>query len=139
MKTIKERISVPVDEYTSPCDAWAEKDESIIEVYKKMTDGGYRHMPVLENGKPVGIISSRDLYIIDQISESARSISAGMIMTDSPYTVMVGTPLEDVAYDMSNQKIGSAIVVNPEGKVEGIFTTTDALNALVEILRGEFS
>lgn len=139
MSTIKDRISVPVDEYTSPCDGWVSEDESVTSVHKKMTEGGYRHMPVLNNGKPVGIISTRDLYLLDQISETASDVTAGMLMTETPFTVITGTPLEEVAYEMSSRKIGSAMVVNPEGEIEGIFTTTDALNALVEILRGELA
>lgn len=138
MATIKDRISVPVDEYTSPCDTWVDKNESIADVYKKMSEGGYRHIPVLDGSKPIGIISSRDLYVLDQVNEAADNITAGMLMTDMPYTAVVGTPMEEVAYEMSSRKIGSAIIVNGEGKIEGIFTTTDALNALVEILRGEY-
>ena len=37
---------------------------------------------------------------------------------------------------MSKQKIGSA-VVSDHNEIVGIFTSTDALNALVEILRGQ--
>jgi predicted transcriptional regulator len=38
---------------------------------------------------------------------------------------------------MSSKKLGSLIVTNSSGDVSGIFTNTDALNALVEVLRGE--
>jgi CBS domain-containing protein len=39
-----------------------------------------------------------------------------------------------VAYRLSKEKKGSAIVLDLEERLYGIFTTTDALNALVEIV-----
>ena len=36
-------------------------DESIIDVLEKMSEGRFRHMPVLENGRLVGIVSSGDV------------------------------------------------------------------------------
>ena len=38
---------------------------------------------------------------------------------------------------MSSKKLGSAIVLDEQGDLAGIFTTTDALNALVEVIRGK--
>jgi acetoin utilization protein AcuB len=42
--------------------------------------------------------------------------------------------LGEVALQLSSQKVGSALVLDESGEIYGIFTTTDALNALVEIL-----
>ena len=36
-------------------------DDSLAYALHKMDVGGYRHLPVIENGKPVGIISVRDV------------------------------------------------------------------------------
>jgi len=38
---------------------------------------------------------------------------------------------------LSNNKIGSALVLDTNDQVWGIFTTTDALNALVEVFYDE--
>jgi len=58
-------------------------------------------------------------------------------MEHSPYVVESGTPLDQVALEMSNRKIGSAIVRNFDSFNYGIFTSTDALNALIEVVRGQ--
>ncbi|QGG96142.1 CBS domain-containing protein [Actinomarinicola tropica] len=40
-------------------------DESLAEVGRRMVDGGIRHLPVVEDGVPVGIVSIRDLLAAD--------------------------------------------------------------------------
>ena len=57
-------------------------------------------------------------------------------MQKEPYLVSADTKLSEVAFYMSKNKYGSALVMNPDGDL-GIFTSTDALNALVEVLRGD--
>ena len=62
-------------------------------------------------------------------------VHAADIMAADPVTVTASTPLDEVAYTMSDRKIGSVIVNEDSGDFLGIFTVTDALNALVEISR----
>ncbi|HEX5954088.1 MAG TPA: CBS domain-containing protein, partial [Rhodanobacteraceae bacterium] len=59
------------------------------------------------------------------------------IMATDPISVLADTPLDEVAFDMSERKIGSVLVYEESGEYLGIFTVTDALNALIEIVRGE--
>lgn len=54
-----------------------------------------------------------------------------------PVTVRTNDPLDEVAYRMSDLKIGSVIVLDEYGSFYGIFTATDALNALIEVVRGD--
>ena len=49
-----EQFMTPKPEAVSPAD-------TLAFALHKMDVGGYRHLPVVENGKPVGIISVRDL------------------------------------------------------------------------------
>ena len=55
--------------------------------------------------------------------------------TADPIAVSADTPLDDVALTLSERKIGSVIVNEKDGTLLGIFTVTDALNALIEITR----
>ncbi|MCE3014031.1 MAG: CBS domain-containing protein, partial [Proteobacteria bacterium] len=55
------------------------------------------------------------------------------IMSTDPLVVRANDPLSEVAYLLSSSKVGSAIVMDENDEIFGIFTTTDALNALVEI------
>ena len=56
-------------------------------------------------------------------------------MAEHPLTVSASLPLDEVAYAMSERRVGSAIVNDEKGELLGIFTATDALNALIEIVR----
>ena len=56
-------------------------------------------------------------------------------MAAAPLTVSASTPLDEVAFAMSDMKVGSVIVNDEDGRFLGIFTATDALNALIEIIR----
>jgi acetoin utilization protein AcuB len=51
-------------------------------------------------------------------------------MSPAPFVVETDTALEDVATTMVRRKLGSAIVTR-DGKVVGVFTTIDALRALI--------
>lgn len=136
MTQIAQLIHIKVDEYATPCRVTATKDTHYEKLVELMDKENIRHIPIVENGKPVGIISDRDLRILKNI-EWANQIKASDIMTENPETVITGTCLDKVAFKMSQLKIGSTLVVNSHGEIKGIFTVTDALNALIEILRGD--
>jgi acetoin utilization protein AcuB len=123
-----------VDEYTSPCPATVDKEMGIVEALGMMEADGIRHLPVVDNGKPVGILTQRDLKVVTNLN-FAQKLTVADLMVKEPFTVYTKTPLENVAFEMSSKKIGSAIVIDEQGRVDGIFTTTDALNALIEVIR----
>lgn len=130
----KEKISnLPIGEYTSPTPFAVSPQTPSEEILWEMKNRGIRHIPVVENDKPVGVISERDLIHLKE----AQGIQAKDLMSNSPFCVFENTPLGQVAFEMSDKKIGSALVVDEEEKLIGVFTTTDALNALVEVLRGD--
>ena len=131
-------IHIAVDEFTSPIVEAITSEMPLEDIILLMNKKGIRHLPVIENNKPIGIIGQRDMNILDGL-KGRENLKAQDVMIPSPFCVQTGTPLESVALDMSNQKIGSALVINPAGELEGIFTSTDALNALIEVLRGEIS
>ena len=56
-------------------------------------------------------------------------------MTVDVYTVTSDDPVDVVVEKMATHKYGSAVVMDPRGGVEGIFTTVDALQVLGEVLR----
>ncbi|MCB0422118.1 MAG: CBS domain-containing protein [Bdellovibrionales bacterium] len=127
---------VPVEEFTSPGPYSVTPETPYQEILKLMDDGEVRHIPVLDGKEPVGMISDRDLKLV-RFLENGTKIVAKDLMSGSPFLVSNESPLDEVALEMSRRKIGSAIVMDASGNVSGIFTATDALNALVEVLRGE--
>ena len=127
---------VPVDEFTTPTPKTVDLMTPLTDLTTIMADGNFRHIPVLENDRVVGIISDRDLRMFYTLG-GGDHVLARDIMVPHPYVARSGTPLDQVALEMSKRKLGSTIIVDDEERAIGIFTSTDALNALIESLRGE--
>lgn len=131
-------IYILVNEFTTPDPVTANEDMMIDELRQLMERHGIRHLPVLRGDSVVGIISDRDVRLAAGLSVAEKlQIRAADIMAPNPLTVSADMPLDKVAYAMSEGKVGSVIVNDEEGNFLGIFTATDALNALIEIIRGE--
>ena len=136
MNSIKKIKELRVDEYTSSCTFTAELDTKISSLINIMVENEIRHLPIIDKGKAVGIVSDRDIKLVSNF-DGANNMLASHIMTPDPYRVVTGTCLETVVFEMAKSKIGSALVVDSDEKIIGIFTLQDALNALVELLRGD--
>jgi acetoin utilization protein AcuB len=113
-------------------------DEKIDTARKLMTSLGIRHLPVLEAGKLVGVVSDRDLRGASKTSDTSTSgqTLVSDIFIEEPFSIDIDTSLFVVAQTMAEKKLGSAIVLE-DGKVAGIFTAVDACRALAEVLGPE--
>lgn len=128
--------NLPVEEFTTPNPVTAAEDMSTDELRRLMREHGVRHLPVVREGKVVGVVSDRDVRVAQGLSaEHSIQVCAADIMAIDPVMVKASTPIEEVAYAMSDKKIGSVLVNEESGEFLGIFTVTDALNALIEISR----
>ncbi|MCB1632609.1 MAG: CBS domain-containing protein [Pseudomonadales bacterium] len=128
--------NLPVDEFTTPNPVTATEEQSIDELRQMMHDCGVRHLPVVRDGKVVGVVSDRDVRVAQGLGTEHRfQVRAADIMATDPVMVPASMPLDRVAFTMSDRKIGSVIVNEDDGEFLGIFTVTDALNALIEISR----
>lgn len=126
----------PVEEFTTPNPVTATESTSVDELRAMMTTYGVRHLPIVRDGKVVGLVSDRDLRIAQGLGTAHQlRVTAGDIMSTDPVSVKAETPLDEVAFTMSDRKIGSVLVHEADGSFLGIFTLTDALNALIEVSR----
>lgn len=101
--------------------------------------GRIRHMPVLDDGRVVGLVSSRDLlasslskaldFEPDQRRTFLRSIDVGEVMSSQVVTVEPDTTLEEAARLMVDRQIGCVPVVKPDGQLVGLVTETDLVRA----------
>lgn len=130
------QINLPVEEFTTPALVTATENESIDRLIDLMNLYDIRHLPIVKDGRAVGIVSDRDLKLAIGLSIREKiNICAADIMVTDPVTVSAGATLDEVAFEMSQKKIGSVLVNDENDELMGIFTVTDALNALVEIAR----
>jgi len=125
-----------VAEHMTPGPHSIGRDQSLALAKTRMADLHVRHLPVLDGGQIVGMLSERDVALIGSFGEdSLERVSVEQAMTGVPYCVDPGDRVADVAHQMALRKVGSAIVAR-HGRVLGVFTTTDALMLLSEALGG---
>lgn len=118
-----------------PCPRTIGRDQPLARAHAVMREHGIRHLPVLDGGKLVGILSSRDLYFVETLGDvDPDSTTVDEAMSLAPYVVTRDTPLAEVASVMAAHHYGCAVVVDDRG-VAGIFTTVDGMHALAELLR----
>lgn len=107
------------------------RDQNMLVAHEVMRKHHIRHLPVLDGGKLVGVVSLGDLHLVETLAEvDPAKVRVEEAMSAEPYTVTSDTPVGDVAAEMAEHRYGCAIVVD-DHKVVGVFTTVDALRALV--------
>jgi CBS domain-containing protein len=91
-----------------------------------------RHLPVVKDGRLVGILSDRDLLRYDGLLMDEVETPVGAAMTHAPITCLITTTVSRVAQLMLDHKIDSVPVVDPSGLLVGLVTSSDLLQLLVE-------
>jgi acetoin utilization protein AcuB len=109
------------------------KTQSLTAALRIMRDNRIRHLPVLEEGRLVGLVSLSDIRLMETLQDVRDDeVTVEEAMSQDPFAVGPMTSLKKVAQVMVDKKVGSAVVV--EGKrVVGVFTTIDALKALIGV------
>ena len=119
--------------YSIDIDAW------IRDAQTMMAEHDIRHLPVKDNGRIVSVISDRDIRLRTQpgFERAAESLRVRDVCVPETYIVELTERLDSVLLHMARHHIGSALVVK-NGKLAGIFTTTDACRCYGEYLRSLF-
>ena len=124
----------PVSDYMTKHPFTISRHASLAKAHALMRENGIRHLPVLESNRVVGIVSDRDLHLLETIADfELEAVDVDQAMTANPYVVSRDTPIHEIVDEMAKHKYGCVVVVEG-GKVEGIFTTIDALAALANLL-----
>jgi IMP dehydrogenase len=99
-----------------------ETNKSIGELIQLTTELNISGMPVVDNGKLKGIVTSRDFRYADNLDASLSSI---MTPFDELITVEEGTSQEVVKKLMHENRIEKVLVIDQSGKLSGLVTMKD--------------
>lgn len=109
---------------------WAVQiDDSVGVARQMLAEREIRHLPVLDAGELVGMVTERDLAT----ATGRVGAVVGDVMT-SATPVAKDAPLDEVLAHMQDRR-RDAVVVTEGGRVLGIFTAMDAVRLLREKLR----
>ena len=126
--------ALEIDRYMSSVVLTVSPLQTLAEAVRLMRLHEVRHLPVVADGRVVGVVSQRDVYLVQSLDPTQPSaILVEEAMTSPPYLVEPETPVDRVAREMVRRRIGSAVVAR-DGRLLGLFTTSDALLALAALV-----
>lgn len=118
-------------------------DATIPEAHEIMEKHGIKRLPVMKNGKLVGVVSKEDIlhaspskataFSIGEITYLLSKTKISQIMSKNPITISSGALLEEAAILMRDNDISFLPVVD-NNKLVGIITATDIFDSFIDLL-----
>jgi len=133
-----------VRDYMTPQPLTISPETTVPQALKLLDERRFRRLPVLEHGVLVGIVTAKDLK--DALPSKANTLSVWElsalleklpvrdIMASPVITVLEDDYIEDAALKLQEYKIGGLSVVNHAGKLVGLLTITDVLEAFIQTM-----
>ncbi|HEX3044535.1 MAG TPA: CBS and ACT domain-containing protein [Bacillota bacterium] len=119
------------------------EDTPVVEVGEILHKNKFARIPVLQNGKLVGIITRDDLLRVTPSEATTLSVwelnyvlsklLARNVMTKNPITIGPEATLEEAALLMNEREIGCLPVVD-KGNLTGIITESDIFAAFLDLM-----
>lgn len=117
-------------------------DTPIFQALDIMTRRKVRHLPVFQGSRLAGLVTERGLLRVSpspattlsmhELNYVLAKVTVKEALVKDPVWVPLQMPIEEAAQEMRQKKIGSLLVME-DGKLVGIVTQTDILEALVRL------
>jgi acetoin utilization protein AcuB len=114
---------------------------SIIEAMHLLKEKNIRRLPVMDGSRLVGLVTEKMLLgyapakstLLDhwELNYLLAKTPVTEAMNPKPHTVPPDAPVAEVAKLLRDRKINGVIVLDREGAMAGLLTTTNALEALI--------
>ena len=138
-------MKTKVRDWMTPDPITIDAGESIVKALHLLKEKNVRRLPVLQGGKLVGLVTERMLLTFSPGKATAldawevhyllAQTPVTAAMNPHPHTVTPETDLADCAQLIHDRKLNGITVVDEGGKLVGILTTTNALEALIWLTR----
>lgn len=99
-------------------------DATLSDALSLMRDHGFSGLPVVDEGRLVGILTSRDLRFETRLEQRVADV-----MTKDPIKVSEGTSIEEAKRLLHKNRIEKLLVVSDRGALVGLITVKDILKA----------
>jgi acetoin utilization protein AcuB len=128
-----------VNEWMTHDPVTASSETTLGEAQRLMHERRCRHLPVVEGGRLVGLVSDRDLrsalpsaagIVAGEAVAAALGRPVGQIMSRDLLTIPSRQPVEEAARTLHEARIGALPVVDA-GRLVGIVTVDDLLRAFL--------
>jgi len=129
----------PISAVMTPFPYSIDADSSVLEARDLMKQNEIRHLPVVEGGVLIGVLSQPlvEQHLHERSDEEGSEKPARDLMILHPYFVDLSEPLDRVLSEMAKRHVDSALITK-QGRLAGIFTVTDACALFAEDLRARF-
>lgn len=129
---------IPVKEIMTRDVCTARTDDSILKASKRMIEFGVGSIVVVEDRKPIGIVTEKDiLYKVVAKNRLPSKVKLKDVMSSPLITIRPTTSLREAADIMRKRGIRRLPVINDEGDLIGIVTDNDILSVAIDL--GEFT
>jgi acetoin utilization protein AcuB len=129
-----------VSEWMSPDPVALGPEDTVQEARALLRRYGIRHLPVVDRGRVVGVLSDRDVRIDEVLLAELSHVSdvktlggggraVADVMSSPAHLVAEDETMEAAARLMLSRRISALPVVDAEGALVGMVTTTDCLLA----------
>lgn len=126
-----------IDQIMTPDPVVIGHEESVAVARKLFALKKIHHLPVVDEGKLVGILSSSDLhklYLLQDHATATRSTTVGQIMHGRPVVIDISANLRDAAEILYGSGFHALPVVQGDREIVGIVTSSDLIDALLKTL-----
>lgn len=132
-----------VRDYMSTSLETLKEEDRLLDADLVIRRAGVRHLPVVMDGKLVGLLTERDVRRYapsilnstpDEYNDLFEKTLVGKVMTREVTTIGPDAPLSEAASILYSLHRGCLPVVNADGKLEGIITRRDILRFANEVL-----
>ena len=128
---------IPIVQVMTPDPATVSPQTSVAEARRLLNSNVINHLPVVEGGRLVGIVSSSDflkLHLLDGMLQIVSDATVNQIMETNVIVVNKNATLCDAAEKLSVGGFHALPVIDRKRRLVGMVTSSDLIGVLVSTL-----